>query len=158
MIRTVRPASSACVIVLVSPRRYWIVYCVHVCVARSKKQEFIEKLRQLQRKLEQSGYSDPDCSHNANFNREKLLADAYRFIMGNTAKELRRRRLNVHWGREEGWGGEECVCVCVCLGRESIGKRWSRSVLWETDCYTLPACPFYQSNNLNIIFPFVNIS
>ena len=81
--------------------------CVCVCVlclvvARSKKQQFIEKLRQLQHKLEQSGYSDPNSAHNANFHREKLLANAYQFIMSNSAKDLRRRRLNVHWGREEG--------------------------------------------------------
>ena len=71
-------------------------------LARSKKQEFIEKLRELQRKLEQGGYGDPDESQNANFGRESLLADAYQFVMGSSAKDLRRRRLNVHWGREEG--------------------------------------------------------
>ena len=67
-----------------------------------KKQQFIDKLRDLQRKLERGGYSDADYTQNANFNRTSLLADAYRFIMGNRAKDLRRRRLYVHWGREEG--------------------------------------------------------
>lgn len=75
-----------------------------VCLyaAQRKKQEFIEKLRQLQRKLERGGYSDADYTQNANFHRTTLLADAYRFIMGTPAKDLRRRQLNVHWGREEG--------------------------------------------------------
>ena len=76
------------------------LFCV--CAARSKKQEFIEKLKQLQRKLEQSGYGDTDVVHTANIRRMNLLADAYRFIMGTSAKTLRRRRLNVCWDREEG--------------------------------------------------------
>ena len=71
-------------------------------LARSKKQEFIEKLRELQRKLEQGGYGDPDESQNASFGRETLLADAYQFVMGTSAKDLRRRRLNARWDREEG--------------------------------------------------------
>ena len=71
-------------------------------LARSKKQEFIEKLRELQRKLEQGGYGDPDEAQNASFGRETLLADAYQFIMGSSARDLRRRRLNARWDREEG--------------------------------------------------------
>ena len=98
-------------------------------LARSKKQEFIEKLRDLQRKLEQGGYGDPDEAQNASFGRETLLADAYQFVMGSSAKDLRRRRLNARWDREEGWGREGgrewrrreiaiCVKACTdCRGR-----------------------------------------
>ena len=89
------PFDCVCVCVCVS-------VCVSVCAARSKKQEFIEKLRQLQVKLERGGYSDSDSTQNANFTRKNLLGDAYRFIMGTSSKDLRRRRLNVHWGQEEG--------------------------------------------------------
>ena len=82
----------------------WLHIALSLSLARSKKQEFIEKLRELQRKLEQGGYGDPDEAQNASFGRETLLADAYQFIMGSSARDLRRRRLNARWDREEGWG------------------------------------------------------
>ena len=42
-------------------------------------------------------------------NRDSLLKDAYKGIMGSSAKKLRNRRLNISWNKEEGldYGGPQ---------------------------------------------------
>jgi len=68
-----------------------------------KERAFIDKLQALQRKLDHNGYASPDyLAQNVSIRRDHLLEDAYRFIMGSSAKQLRKKKCNLRWDREEG--------------------------------------------------------
>jgi len=75
-----------------------------------KERAFIDKLQALQRKLDNNGYASPDyLAQNVSIRRDHLLEDAYRFIMGSSAKQLRKKKCNLRWDREEGldYGGPQ---------------------------------------------------
>lgn len=76
--------------------------------AKLAKQDFINKLKRLQSKLDRNGYGEGSGrTHEVTIDRSKLLRESYTFLMSTSAKRLRSSRCSISWKGEEGldYGG-----------------------------------------------------